>query len=70
MFVAAFLIGLREGLEASLIVGILAAFLKRNGSPLRPLIIATLAAVLLSVAVGVGAQRVLHGFAPGSAGSA
>ncbi len=53
MFLATFLIGLREGLEASLIVGILAAFLKRSKRPLRPLVLATLAAVLLSIAVGV-----------------
>lgn len=54
MLFAAFLIGLREGLEASLIVGILAAFLKRNGSSLRPLIIATIAAIVLSIGVAVG----------------
>lgn len=53
MFLAAFLIGLREGLEASLIVGILGAFLKRSQRSLVPLILATIAAVLLSLAVGV-----------------
>ncbi|MFC8732610.1 iron uptake transporter permease EfeU [Luteimicrobium sp. NPDC057192] len=50
---ATFVIGLREGLEAALIVGILAAFLKRNGASLRPLWIGIGAAVVLSVAVGV-----------------
>ncbi|HWK92995.1 MAG TPA: iron uptake transporter permease EfeU [Luteimicrobium sp.] len=50
---ATFVIGLREGLEAALIVGILAAFLKRNGASLRPLWIGIGAAVILSVAVGV-----------------
>jgi high-affinity iron transporter len=50
---ATFVIGLREGLEAALIVGILAAFLKRNGASMRPLWIGITAAVLLSVAVGV-----------------
>ena len=50
---ATFVIGLREGLEAALIVGILAAFLKRNGASMRPLWIGITTAVLLSVAVGV-----------------
>ena len=36
-FVGTFLIGLREGLEAALIVGIVAAFLRRNGHSLRPI---------------------------------
>ena len=31
IFLGTFLIGLREGLEATLIVSIVAAFLKRNG---------------------------------------
>lgn len=53
MFLATFIICLREGLEASLIVGILAAFLKRNGETLKWLVIAVLAAVAVSVGVGV-----------------
>lgn len=54
MFLATFLIALREGLEASLIVGILAAFLKKRKCSLTPLILATVAAILISIAVGVG----------------
>ncbi|MGC5167206.1 iron uptake transporter permease EfeU [Luteimicrobium sp. DT211] len=50
---ATFVIGLREGLEAALVVGILAAFLKRNGASMRPLWWGIGAAVLLSVGVGV-----------------
>ncbi|KAB1663260.1 high-affinity Fe2+/Pb2+ permease [Pseudoclavibacter sp. CFCC 13611] len=53
VFLGTFLIGLREGLEATLIVGIIAAFLRKNGKPLRPLIVGVTAAVLLSIAVGV-----------------
>ncbi|PJI94709.1 iron uptake transporter permease EfeU [Luteimicrobium subarcticum] len=48
-----FVIGLREGLEAALVVGILATFLKRNGASLVPMWCGVVAAVLLSVGVGV-----------------
>jgi high-affinity iron transporter len=55
---ATLVIGLREGLEASLIVGIIAAFLKRTGKPLRPMWIGVGIAVVLSIAVGVILQLV------------
>jgi high-affinity iron transporter len=54
VFLGTFLIGLREGLEATLIVSIVAAFLKRNGHPLRPMFLGVALAVLISIAVGVG----------------
>ncbi|WP_406815439.1 iron uptake transporter permease EfeU [Mycobacterium sp. M23085] len=54
VFIGTFLIGLREGLEASLIVSIVAAFLKRNGQSIRPMFAGVALAVLLSVGVGVG----------------
>ncbi|WKE71720.1 iron uptake transporter permease EfeU [Streptomyces sp. WP-1] len=49
-------IGLREGLEASLIVGIIAAFLGANGrrDALRQVWIGVVAAVLLCLAIGIG----------------
>ena len=50
---ATLVIGLREGLEAALIVGIIAAFLRTNGKSLRPMILGVTLAVALSVAVGV-----------------
>ncbi|TPW29132.1 iron permease [Martelella alba] len=50
---ATFIIGLREGLEAALIVGIIAAFLARNGKSLAPMWIGVTVAVILSIAVGV-----------------
>ncbi|WP_237762617.1 iron uptake transporter permease EfeU [Arthrobacter sp. ERGS1:01] len=46
-------IGLREGLEAALIVGMIAAFLRRNGVSLKPMWFGVGAAVLLSAAVGI-----------------
>ncbi|MFT4108517.1 iron uptake transporter permease EfeU, partial [Propionicimonas sp.] len=55
---ATFVIGLREGLEAALIVGIIAAFLRRNGRSLTPMVVGVLAAVLLSLGVGVGLHLV------------
>jgi high-affinity iron transporter len=53
VMLATLVIGLREGLEASLIVGIIAAFLSRTGKPLRPMWIGVAIAVVLSIAVGV-----------------
>ncbi len=49
---ATLVIGLREGLEAALIVGILAAFLRRNGRSLRAMWIGVIIAVTLSIGVG------------------
>lgn len=51
---ATLVIGLREGLEAALIVGIIAAFLRNNGKSLVAMWLGVALAVLLSVAVGVG----------------
>ncbi|WP_298216758.1 iron uptake transporter permease EfeU [Acidocella sp.] len=51
---ATFIIGLREGLEAALIVGIIAAFLKKNGRPLAAMWMGVGLALLLSLLVGVG----------------
>jgi hypothetical protein len=42
---ATFIIGLREGLEAALVVSIIATFLRRNGSSLMPLLLAKLPAL-------------------------
>ena len=55
---ATFVIGLREGLEAALIVGIIAAFLKQSNrkDALRKVWIGVGAAVLLCLAVGLGLQ--------------
>ena len=54
VFISTFLIGLREGLEAALIVSIVGAFLKRNGQSIRPMFVGVALAVLISVGVGVG----------------
>jgi high-affinity iron transporter len=54
IFVGTFLIGLREGLEATLIVSIIGAFLRRNGKSVRPMLAGVSLAVVLSIAVGVG----------------
>ncbi|MGN6128421.1 MAG: iron uptake transporter permease EfeU, partial [Humibacter sp.] len=58
---ATLVIGLREGLEAALIVGIIAAFLKRNGASLKPMWIGVSAAIALSVAVGFVLQAIETG---------
>jgi high-affinity iron transporter len=48
-----FVIGLREGLEASLIVAIIATFLRRNDAPRRGMWIGVAAGVALSLAIGI-----------------
>jgi high-affinity iron transporter len=57
---ATFVIGLREGLEASLIVGIIAAFLGRHGrrDALRQVWVGVAAAVAICIAIGVVLQVV------------
>jgi high-affinity iron transporter len=57
---ATFVIGLREGLEAALIVGIVAAFLKQRGGSreLRWVWTGVLAAVLICLAVGIALKIV------------
>ena len=57
---ATFVIGLREGLEASLIIGIIAAFLKQSNrtDALRKVWLGVGAAVLLCLAVGITLQLV------------
>jgi len=54
IFIGTFLIGVREGLEATLIVSIIGAFLTRNGRSVRPMALGVAAAVVISVAVGAG----------------
>ncbi|BBZ39924.1 hypothetical protein MCNS_29870 [Mycobacterium conspicuum] len=61
VFVGTFLIGLREGLEATLIVSIVGAFLKRNGRSTRPMFAGVGLAVLISVGVGIGLDLVSAG---------
>lgn len=50
---ATLVIGLREGLEAALIVGIIAAFLKRNGRGLTAMWLGVGLAIAASIGVGV-----------------
>lgn len=53
---ATFVIGLREGLEAALIVGIVAAFLRQRGrlDALRSVWLGVLAAVVICVGIAIG----------------
>lgn len=53
-----FVIGLREGIEASLIVGIVAAFVRQNGEPraMRKVWAGVVAAILLCVGIGLALE--------------
>src|ERR1700742_1302875 len=57
-----FVIGLREGLEAALIVGIVAAFLRQRGrlDLLRWALVGVGAAVALCLAIGIALDVVSH----------
>lgn len=54
MFLASFIIGLREGLEAALVIGILVAFVKNRGRTdvIRRIQLGVLVAILASLALG------------------
>lgn len=58
---ATLVIGLREGLEAALIVGIIAAFLRRSGKSLLAMWIGIGAAVAISLGVGVTLEVISAG---------
>jgi len=53
---ATFVIALREGLEAALIVSIIAAFLRKNGKSLSAMWVGVFLAVVLSIIVGVALE--------------
>ncbi len=57
-----FVIGLREGLEAALIVGIIAAFLGQQGrrDALRQVWLGTAVAVLICIAIAIALQVISH----------
>ncbi len=57
---ATLVIALREGLEAVLIVSIIATFLRKNQQSLVPMWWGVFAAVLLSLAVGIGLSLTEH----------
>ncbi|HGI9866199.1 TPA: iron uptake transporter permease EfeU [Salmonella enterica subsp. enterica serovar Montevideo] len=57
---ATFVIALREGLEAALIVGIIAAFLRKNNKNLFAMWTGVILAVLLSIVVGFGLSITEH----------
>lgn len=57
---ATFVIALREGLEAALIVGIIAAFLRKNNKNLFAMWAGVILAVLLSIIVGFGLSITEH----------
>ncbi|WP_207345947.1 iron uptake transporter permease EfeU [Arthrobacter sp. E3] len=55
---ATLVIGLREGLEAALIVGMIAAFLRRNGHSLKPMWLGVGTAVFISALIGITLELV------------
>ncbi|EKC2495408.1 FTR1 family protein [Salmonella enterica] len=60
ILLATFIIALREGLEAALIVGIIAAFLRKNNKSLKAMWGGVSLAVLLSVVTGVALDITEH----------